>query len=76
MKKKTVSEQKSAASSPQDFDKHCLIEENEVIELIDKATEILLSQPMLLELLPPLNICGTLENRIFINYILNLFTIF
>lgn len=56
--KMIVAEQKAPASSPQDFDKTCLIEENEVNELIDKSTEILLSQPMLLELIPPLNICG------------------
>lgn len=59
-----VAEQKSTAASPRDFDKNSLVEANEISELIDKATEIVLSQPMLLELYPPLNICGMRKKHI------------
>lgn len=66
-----VIEQTAASLHPNDFDKSCLISEKEIDILIDKATNIIMSQPMLLELVPPINICGTytgvFENCIMFN---------
>lgn len=46
-------------SQPRDFDETCLIEFHDLQELIQKATGVIMEQPMLLELMPPVNICGT-----------------
>lgn len=57
--RKHVLDVTKTCSQPQDFDQTCLIELHDLQELIQKAIDVIMEQPMLLELVPPVNICGT-----------------
>ena len=47
-----------SCSSPKDFDKRCLLKYHDIEELIHRSMDIIQEQPMLLELDPPVTICG------------------
>lgn len=65
----SIVEQAAASHAPADFDKECLLDHTQIGELVDKAIAAVMSQPMLLEIDPPLNICGKMiEFRFVITY--------